>query len=103
MLNKSILGVVTALILSVSVAGCAANLCERKNSWMENNCAGTDVTYTPDTLCQHNLDNCSGPKLKIFDAWVNCLESLNECSLEALNKCNQKYPGGMNLQCALRG
>lgn len=92
--------ILTAVLCSLALSACAANLCERKNNWLSARCAGTDVTWSPDTLCEQNLDRCNTGQLQMFEKYVQCLESQSACSLDVLGQCGQAYPGGVNLQCA---
>ncbi|MEE2903887.1 MAG: hypothetical protein VYC39_16285 [Myxococcota bacterium] len=86
----------------MSMSACA-NLCQRRDRVLTRMCDGTGVVFQPDMMCEANLDNCSEGKLRQFEAYVECIEAMNVCSLEAINACASKYPGGRNLQCAVRG
>jgi hypothetical protein len=83
----------------MSVSGCAANLCQRKENWLENHCSGTDVTWSHDAMCEDNIDKCDPGHMKQLEGYVMCLESQNSCSLDTIGQCGQSYPGGVNLVC----
>lgn len=93
------------LLFLVAALGsaCAANLCERKDRFFRDRCAGSDVSYSPDPLCLPNLDRCSEGQLAAMAAYVQCLESANVCSLEVIGTCAEQHPGGVNLQCPTQG
>jgi uncharacterized protein with NAD-binding domain and iron-sulfur cluster len=88
----------SALALALLSAGCAPNLCQRRSTAM-GKCAGTDVTYRPDELCEANLERCPAGNIQQFEAYVMCLESMAQCSLDTVNGCAARYPGGVNLMC----
>ena len=96
-------------ILSFSLVGAAllamsacANLCQRRDRVLTNLCDGTAVVFQPDMMCEANLDNCTAGKLRQFEGYVQCVEGMKICSLEAINACAAKYPGGRNLQCSVK-
>jgi hypothetical protein len=96
-------------ILSLSLVGASllamsacANLCQRRDRVLTNLCDGTEVVFQPDMRCEANLDNCTQGKLRQFEGYVLCVESMKICSLDAINACAAKYPGGRNLQCAMK-
>lgn len=88
-----------ALALPLTLGGCAASLCERKEAFFANNCAGGSVTWSPDPTCEGRTKNCSPAQKAAFQAYVQCLEAQNECSLEAMGRCQKQHPGGVNLTC----
>ena len=89
-----------AVLLSLSLtAACAANLCERKERFGRTRCAGTDVSWHADPSCEAKIEHCDAAHLAQFEGYVACLESQNECSMEALARCQSAYPGGVNLSC----
>jgi len=90
---------VFVVLALLAFAGCAANLCERKDRWFERQCAGTPVVYGGDQECERNLDVCPKEKLVLLEGYVACLERQNVCSLESVNQCGQQYPGARNLRC----
>lgn len=96
--------VVTTLLLALMAAlyltGCRASLCERKERWLERNCAGGDVTWSPDPTCEAKVETCNRAQLEQFKGYVSCLESSRECSLDVMSRCGQQYPGGVNLFCS---
>lgn len=96
---KKIFGLVFVLALAFGTTACSANLCQRQVKAM-GKCQGTDVTFTPDSMCEHNLDVCGPAKLGAFEQYVRCLEGMRACSLDAIGQCAQAYPGGVNLMCA---
>jgi hypothetical protein len=98
-IRAAVVAIAASLLVS-SLSACGANLCQRKDRVLTRKCEGTDVTYSPDTLCERNLDVCGEGKLRLFEQYVQCLEAINVCSLETINGCASKYPGGVNLQCA---
>ncbi|MCB9655949.1 MAG: hypothetical protein H6729_17620 [Deltaproteobacteria bacterium] len=101
LLAAAMLASSTALIAAIATtAGCAANLCERKNTFFERRCAGTDLTYSPDPLCEPNLENCNEGQLRAFEGYVRCLEAANVCSMEIVSQCAAQHAPGVNLQCA---
>ena len=63
-------------------------------------CSGKSLAYSPDTLCERNLDVCNANQLAAFKAYVQCLEAMKMCSFEAVGQCAAAHPGGVNLQCA---
>ncbi len=97
MLLRSIFLVAT---LAFGASACAGNLCERRASYLSDRCAGTGVVYTPDALCERNLDVCPDSKLKAFGQYVGCLERHKVCSMEVISACAAKHPTGVNLMCA---
>lgn len=93
------------LKLSLSLLGLAllgtsacANLCVRKQNWFDHTCRGTDVAHS-DPMCEHNLDKCTPGQKAAFQAYVECLEANNECSLAIVSACAARHPGGVNLMC----
>jgi hypothetical protein len=89
-----------ALFIPIIFAGCKASLCERKDRWLARNCAGGDVTWSPDDTCEAKVETCNRAQLAQFEGYVKCLESSRECSLDVMGRCGQQYPGGVNLFCA---
>ena len=83
----------------LSLEACASSLCERRDDFLRNRCAGTSVTYTGDPMCEANVANCSDAQKAQFAGYVACLESQTICSLEALGRCAEQWPGGVNLAC----
>ncbi len=96
------LSFIGVLVMINLVGACASNPCHRKTRFFENHCAGSDVVHSPDPLCEHNLKHCSPAKLQAFRDYVACIEAEKACSLEALGRCQEKHPGGVNLQCPKR-
>jgi len=90
------LSLVAGVILSMSAC---ANLCQRRDTVLTNLCDGTEVVFQPDMMCESNLDKCTAGKLRQFEGYVMCIESMKVCSLDAINACASKFPGGRNLQC----
>ena len=90
------LSLVSAALLAMSAC---ANLCQRRDRVLTNLCDGTAVVFQPDMMCESNLDKCSAGKLRQFEGYVMCVESMKMCSLDAINACAAKFPGGRNLQC----
>ena len=90
-----------AVLFASFAAGCAGpNLCERKENFLANHCAGTDVSYSSDAYCQEKIGKCSPAHLKQLEGYVSCLEAANLCSLEVMGQCAQAHPGGVNLICS---
>lgn len=87
--------VTVALLLE----GCASSLCERRDDFLRNRCTGTNVTYTGDPMCEANVAACSDVQTAQFAGYVACLERQTVCSLEALGRCAEQWPGGVNLVC----
>jgi hypothetical protein len=87
-------------LLVLVIFGCSAcaNLCARKSSWFDRTCAGTDVAHS-DPMCEHNLDKCTDGQKAAFEAYVECLEANNQCSLDIVAGCASRHPGGVNLMC----
>ena len=92
--------VIPVLIAPFVLGACASSLCERRDDFLRNRCAGTSVTYTGDPLCEANIANCSDAQKAQFAGYVACLENQKICSLEALGTCAEKWPGGVNLTCS---
>lgn len=84
--------------LTLFGASACANLCARKQSWFDRTCRGTDVAHS-DPLCEDNLDKCTPGQKAAFQAYVECLEANNQCSLEIVSACAARHPGGVNLMC----
>lgn len=84
---------------SLTLSGCASSLCARKEAWLKNHCAGTDVTWSHDATCERAIEHCDEGHLAQMQGYVSCLESQNVCSLDTMNQCGQQYPGGVNLSC----
>jgi hypothetical protein len=90
-----------SVCLAVLASACAPNLCQRKHTVMTSSaCSGKSLAYSPDTLCERNLDVCNANQLAAFKAYVRCLEAMKMCSFEAVNQCAAAHRGGVNLQCA---
>ena len=83
--------------LALALAACAPNLCQRKAAHFER-CAGSMITYA-EPLCEENLARCSDGEKARIEAYVQCLEAQNECSLAANNRCGAQFPGAVNLTC----
>ncbi|MBI2377006.1 MAG: hypothetical protein HYV07_23600 [Deltaproteobacteria bacterium] len=98
-MNRLVLQISAALFLLGSM-GCA-NLCARKDKFFQKTCGSTSVSYRPDPTCEAKIENCSDVHLAQLEGYVKCLEATNECSLEAIGKCGQMYPGGVNLMCEM--
>ena len=96
-LSRSLFAI-TALPLAFSFAGCAT-LCDRKEAFFANNCSGGSVTWSPDPTCEARTKNCTPGQKAAFRAYVECLETQKECSLEAMGRCQKQHPGGVNLTC----
>ncbi len=96
-MHRLVLGLVGLVFLGSM--GCA-NLCARKDRFFQKTCGGSSVSYSPDPYCENKIDNCSDVQLAQLEGYVRCLEETKECSLEAIGRCGQMYPGGMNLACA---
>ncbi len=84
---------------TLSTACAGPSLCERKAKFLNTRCSGGSVTATPDPYCENRVKNCNPAQLAQFKGYVSCLESAGVCSLEVMNQCRQKYPGGVNLTC----
>ena len=87
------------LLTPVVLSACAAGLCERRDSFMQKTCAGTDVTYHGDPMCENKIAQCSEGQLAQFRGYIECLESQKICSMDALSACAETWPGGVNLYC----
>jgi hypothetical protein len=88
-----------ALILAAQLAACSPSLCARKDNWFKNHCAGTDVAYSSDPMCEKNLEHCDRAHLAQAQGYISCIESQNSCSLDGIAACGNQYPGGVNLVC----
>lgn len=100
MKTHRLLAALFGLILPLTAACAGPNLCERKDRFMTNRCAGGDVTYHRDATCEEKIARCTPSHLAQLEGYVSCLESQNVCSMEALAQCAQAYPGGVNLACS---
>lgn len=82
------------------LTSCATGLCERRDNFMRTTCAGTDVTYQGDPMCESKIENCTEAQLAQFRGYIECLESQNICSMDTLGSCAEAWPGGVNLMCS---
>ncbi len=87
------------LLASSMLSACAASLCERRDNFMHSSCAGTNVTYGGDPMCENKIKKCSPAHLAQFEGYVACLEAKKVCSMEVLASCAERFPGGVNLVC----
>ncbi len=91
------------LFLSLLALGltsaCAASLCERKDKYLQTYCVGGDVTYHLDASCEAKVERCGPGQLAQLEGYVTCLEQKQMCSLDVMNDCAQRFPGGVNLSC----
>jgi hypothetical protein len=93
-------GLLAAFSIASFLSACSGpNACVRKDRWFQSRCAGTDVAYSPDPNCEFNLEHCDVGHVQQFNSYVSCIESQNVCSLDAINSCQQQFPGGVNLMC----
>lgn len=89
-----------ALLLAPLASACAGpSLCERKARFLTEQCSGGSVAATVDPLCEKKTKKCTPGQLAQMDGYVSCLEAAKMCSLEVMGRCQQKYPGGVNLEC----
>ena len=91
--------VFSIVLLPLALEACASSMCERRDDFLRNRCAGTSVNYTGDATCEAKIARCSDAQKAQFEGYVSCLESQEICSLEALAACAEKWPGGVNLSC----
>jgi len=96
---KRLAPLVAALAAPLVLSACAANLCERRDNFMRSTCAGSNVTYGGDPMCEKKIEKCNEGQLAQFRGYIECLEAQKVCSMEVLSACAQKYPGGVNLVC----
>lgn len=90
---------IVALAAPLVLSACAANLCERRDNFMRSTCAGSNVTYGGDPMCEKKIEKCSEGQLAQFRGYIECLEASKMCSMEVLAGCAEKWPGGVNLVC----
>jgi hypothetical protein len=87
----------TALL---SLSACAATgPCQRKDDFFATRCGGSDVSYRPDPTCEAKIERCSPAQRAQLEGYVRCLETQNQCSLDAMARCAEQFPGGVNLSC----
>lgn len=101
MTPKRLAALFALLVAPAFTTSCAASLCERRDAFMRNTCAGSNVTYTGDPMCERKVKKCNQAQLAQFQGYVQCLESQKVCSMEVLAGCAEKYPGGVNLACGM--
>lgn len=99
MIIKRLAPLALALAAPFVLSACASSLCERRDTFMRSTCAGSNVTYGGDPMCERKVEKCDEAHLAQFRGYVECLEAQKVCSMEALASCAQKYPGGVNLVC----
>ena len=87
------------LALALSLAGCAAGLCERKARFFRDTCSGAEVAYNVDPSCEKRIELCTPGQKAQMEGYVSCLEQAGQCSLEVMRACQDRYPGGVNLIC----
>lgn len=99
-MNFKPLALLAATVVAPFVlSACAASLCERRDTFMHSTCAGTNVTYGGDPMCENKIKKCSPGQLAQFEGYVSCLETQKMCSMEVLAGCAERFPGGVNLVC----
>lgn len=87
------------VMAAVFVQACATDPCARRDRFFSSRCVGTDVAYTPDATCKARISRCSDAQKAAFEAYVACLETANQCSLEVVARCARAHPGAVNLAC----
>lgn len=91
-----------ALILATFAAACAGpSLCERKARYFDTRCRGqSSVTGSVPLDCEANLERCTPGQKAQMEGYVSCLESAGVCSLDVMRRCQEAFPGGVNLRCS---
>ncbi len=91
--------VLICALAAFGLAACAGpGLCERQARVLTTKCAGRLAVF-PNPSCEAQIENCSPGQKAQMDGYVGCLEAARECSLESMRACQERYPGGVNLQC----
>lgn len=92
---------VVLLATGLGLAGCASvpSLCERKARYLTTQCQGK-LSVAPDPYCEQSIKNCGSGHLAQMEGYVACLEAADECSLDVMRNCQEKFPGGVNLSCS---
>ncbi len=87
-------------LVSLFAQACAGpGLCARKDAFFGTRCAGGDVTYQSDGACEAKIERCAPAQLAQLEGYVACLESQGQCSMDAMARCAEQFPGGVNLSC----
>lgn len=95
---KLLHAIALSAFVATTLAGCSASFCKRKDNFFRNRCAGA-VAYNGDPMCESFMEKCTDAQLAAANAYVTCLESINQCSLDAVSQCAAQHPNGVNLMC----
>ncbi len=99
MASRIVLAGALGLVSLLAQACAAPGLCQRKDAFFAQRCAGGDVTFQSDVACEAKVERCSPAQLAQLEGYVTCLESQGQCSMEAMARCAERFPGGVNLSC----